>query len=121
MGTAVKIPEHTRGSRLAVPQALTPEAGDSKTSRRSGDCWFEIKGRRIDCRSLKELLSGGLRALEEARPDTLEKLSHIKPRTRRIVARDPKQLFDREHLAELHSEPLIDGWSYGTNNSAAEQ
>jgi len=44
----------------------------------------------------------------------------IKSRTRRIVARDPSHLFDKQHLSEDHSERLIDGWWYGTNNSASQ-
>jgi hypothetical protein len=36
------------------------------------------------------------------------------------VARDPSHLFDKQHLSEDHSERLIDGWWYGTNNSASQ-
>src|ERR1700730_13918399 len=91
-----------------------------RTTRRSGDYWFEIKGLRTACHSLKELLAGGLRALESDKPGTLEQLSHVKPRSRRIVARDPKLLFDRTHLAKDYAEKLVDGWFYGTNNSTNE-
>ena len=69
---------------------------------------------------MRDLLAGGLRALQEARPGTLEKLSHIKPRSRRIVARHPKDLFDKDHLAQEYAVKLSDGWYYGTNNSAQE-
>jgi len=91
-----------------------------KMTRRSGDYWFELNGQRSEHNSLKDLLGEGLRTLEQTRPGTLEKLSHIKPRSRRIVARDPKQLFERSHLAKDYAEKLIDGWWYGTNNSATE-
>jgi hypothetical protein len=36
------------------------------------------------------------------------------------VARDPKLLFDKEHLARDYSEKLRNGWFFGTNNSAHE-
>jgi len=68
--------------------------------------------------SAKQLLADGLKAIEAACPGTLEKLSHIKPRTRRIVARNPKDLFDEAHLVDEYSEQLAEGWWYGTNNSA---
>lgn len=104
----------------AVMQSTTPGQAAPKLTRRSGDYWFELNGHRFEQNSLKELLSEGLRALEQKRQGTLEKLSHIKPRSRRIVARDPKQLFEREHLTKEYSEKLIDGWWFGTNNSANE-
>lgn len=99
---------------------LVPNQSVSKLGRRSGIYWFEVKGKRVNCRSLKELLSKALRALETAAPDTLEKLSNVKPRSRRIVARDPHHLFDKGHLTEKYAERLIPGWWYGTNNSANE-
>lgn len=91
-----------------------------KGVRRSGNYWFEIQGERTECISLKELLNKALRELEARSSGTLEKLSQIKPRTRRIVARDPKALFDRQHLAKDHSQQLMGGWWVGTNNSADE-
>lgn len=93
----------------------------SKMARRSGNYWFEFKGRRTNCRSLKELLAEGLQVIEKTRPGTLEKLSHIKPRSKRIVAHDPKELFESERLRK-NSEKLrlFDDWWYGTNNSAQE-
>jgi hypothetical protein len=96
------------------------ETAGIRASRRGGDYWFEIRGRRTAYHSLKELLSGGLLAVESVKSGTLEKLSHVKPRSRRIVARDPKLLFDKVHLAKDYAEKLTDGWFYGTNNSANE-
>lgn len=105
-------------SLLAARQTLN--VNDSKVFRRRGNYWFEMNGHRLTCHSLKALLSEGLRELEKTRPGTLEKLSHIKLRSRRIVARDRKHLFDRGHLTEKYSERLVNGWWYGTNNSAEE-
>lgn len=111
------IPEVPFSPFTVEPQQ---KSDNVKIMRRSGDYWFEINGSREECMSLKELLSGGLRALEQARPGTLEKLSNIKLRTRRIVARDRNELFDRAHLTKEYSEKLTDGWWFGTNNSANE-
>jgi hypothetical protein len=109
---ALEISNHSSVSSV-------PSLGASRITRRTGDYWFEIKGRRTDCGSLRQLLAQGLCALEEARPGTLEKLSHIKPRSRRIVARDPNALFDKERLVR-YAARLMNGWWFGTNNSADE-
>lgn len=114
-----------------APEATQPEPsqwssnsvdvpGSWRVSRRGGEYWFELNGKRSAFHSLRDLLAGGLRTLEQARPGTLEKLSLIKPRSRRIVAHDPKDLFDKDHLAKECAEKLMDGWYYGTNNSANE-
>lgn len=107
--------EHVDATRVPPSSSFAP-----KMTRRSGDYWFELNGHRSEHTSLKDLLGEGLRALEQIRPGTLEKLSHIKPRSRRIVARDPKQLFERSHLAKDYAEKLTDDWWFGTNNSANE-
>lgn len=100
------------GSKVSV------ETGIYKTTRRSGQYWFELKEKRVETHSLRDLLAEALRALEAKYPGTLEKLSQFKGRSRRIVARDPKLLFDKAHLTANHAEKLIDGWYFGTNNSA---
>jgi hypothetical protein len=69
------------------------------------------------CRSLKELLSRSFTAVEKKVPGTLDKLSNVRARSRRIVAREPSKLFDKEHLAKKYAERLLPGWWYGTNNS----
>ena len=91
-----------------------------KGVRRTGRYSVTVKEEEIHCTSLKELLANGLKMIEQVRPGTLERLSHKKPRSKRIVARDPKELFEQERLAARFSELLIDGWWYGTNNSKNE-
>ena len=91
-----------------------------RVSRKSGKYLLAIKGNTIECGSLKDLLAEGLRALEKHKRGTLDKLSAIKPRTKRIVARETQRLFDQPELAEKYAEQLTDGWWYGTNNSADE-
>lgn len=111
-------------SKILVPQEAAPDEireTTSRATRRSGEYWYELKGKRTECHSLKELLALSLLSIEKAVPGTLDKLTHVKPRSRRIVARNPKDLFDKPHLAKDYAERLgKDGWYYGTNNSAAE-
>src|SRR5262245_49894483 len=97
-----------------------PQPSAIRTPRRSGDYWSELNGKRLESGSLRELLAQGLRSIEAARPGTLEKLSHIKLRSKRIVDRDKKMLFVSERLSDKYGEELMDGWWYGTNNSAQE-
>lgn len=91
-----------------------------RAARKSGDYWMELRGRHQEFGSLRDLLAGSLHAIEEVAPGTLEKLSRIKPRSKRIVSQDRRLLFDAPELVEKYSVPLVDGWWYGTNNSADE-
>lgn len=91
-----------------------------KLSRKSGKYQLIAFGETKDTYSLKDLLAEGLRALERAKPGTLEKLSLVKKSTKRIVAHNPEDLFDTAGLAETYGQKLVDGWWYGTNNSAQE-
>ena len=102
------------------PQVSPPAATPPRASRRSGRYLLDFKGSTVECHSLKELLSKGLKALEQHQPGTLANLSAIRPRSKRIVARDPALLFKQPELAEKYAEKLVDGWWFGTNNSANE-
>ena len=97
-----------------------PHVNGTKFARRSGDYWFEIGGKRIECGSLKELLAEALKSIERIKPGTLDSLSRHRGRSRRIVARDANQLFDKPHLVKEYADKLTNGWYYGTNNSARE-
>ena len=108
------------GQSRSNPPAEEPKFNVSKITRRSGDYSFEIKGKQTECGSLKELLAEGLMALERAKPGTLENLSRIRGRSRRIVARDANLLYDKPHLVSEYAERLMSNWFYGTNNSARE-
>jgi hypothetical protein len=91
-----------------------------RTTRNLGIRWFELNGDRTECGSVKGLLLKGLRSIETQYQGTIEKLSHIKKRTKRIVARDRNDLFEDPKLVKKYSEPLLDAWWVGTNNSSAE-
>jgi hypothetical protein len=99
---------------------VQPEQLRRKLSRQSGRYLLDFQGETIVCGSLKELLSQGLQRLEQCSRGTLDKLSKVKPRTKRIVARDPSVLFDQPKLVNDYAEKLVDGWWFGTNNSKDE-
>ena len=105
-----------------APAPEPPPQPEPKTrqSRSTGRYLIEFKGKMIECRSLREMLAEGLKAIEAHKPGTLEKLSTIKPRSKRIVAADKNKLFEDAELVEKYSERLMTGWWYGTNNSADE-
>lgn len=96
-----------------------PEPSEPRT-RNTGVYLLEVKGKTTEHTRQRDVLAEGLKAIETLKPGTLEKLSGVKSRTRRIVARDPKELFDKAHLADKHVSKLMDGWYYGTNNNAQE-
>lgn len=91
-----------------------------RMSRKSGKYNFVAFGYEKDTYSLKELLAEGLKLLEKKRPGTLEKLAKIKNNTKRIVSKNPADLFDTEGLSERYAEKLTNEWWYGTNNSRQE-
>jgi hypothetical protein len=105
--------------KRVVEQSIPLDAlQGGRGTRRGGYCKLEFKGKVLEFQSQKELLSKSLILLESSHAGTLESLSSIKPRTRRIVAKDRKLLFDNQNLVADHSERLIGDWWYGTNNSA---
>jgi hypothetical protein len=106
--------------KTQAPIEVHAEVHAVRTTRRSGDYWMELHGERREFGSLRDLLRQSLCSIEAVRPGTLEKLSHIKPKSKRIVAHDKKLLFDAEHLSDEYGEQLMNGWWYGTNNSSQE-
>src|ERR1700752_1436432 len=49
------------------------EPKDNRVSRRSGEYWYELRGKRTECTSLKELLAHSLLSIQKAVPGTFEK------------------------------------------------
>lgn len=91
-----------------------------KLPRQSGRHTLTLLGEQRDFPSLKELLAHALINIERAKPGTLEALSQIKPRSKRIVATSPTLLFEDQALCQEYSERLEGRWWYGTNNSRDE-
>jgi hypothetical protein len=82
-------------------------------------CEIETRDAVYRLGSATQMLIHGLNLIEEARPGTLEKLSHRKKQSKRPVAKTRAALYDGEH-PEAHSAQLKSGWYVGTNNKAAE-
>ncbi|MER9901384.1 hypothetical protein [Mesorhizobium sp. M0130] len=95
---------------------FVPPAG----ARKSGEYEVTVYGETLTGYSLKSVLGDALRALEKKKPGSLEKLSKVGTARKHIVARKPEGLFASDTLPKKFAEPLIDGWFYGTNNSAQE-
>jgi hypothetical protein len=91
----------------------------STPSLEAGRYQVDLCGKTIGAKSLKSVLQQTLIALESLSPGTLEKLSEIRPRKKRIVARNPNDLFAEPGLISF-ADRLNDGWWFGTNNSAQE-
>ena len=89
--------------------------------RTRGQWTVEIEGRRIAAANLKSAYRALLLALADRSPDFLACFAEEKGRSRRFVARTPGGLYGASpHLAKDHGEPLVDGWFFDANLSAAQ-
>lgn len=113
-----RVTPYSRSARSELAQ----RSPRSPATRKTGNYWIEVLGRKVSCDSKKEILINGLKAIEQERPGTLEKLSNVKPRKKRIVACDPNDLFDDLGMRKLEdvSQRLDNNWWVGTNNSGEE-
>ena len=102
---------------LPPPTVPTPRGRPRRDYMRY---FVAIRGERMNSSSLKELLSDALLGIEEVSPGTLDELTKVKPRTKRIVARDPSNLCEQKELVKQYAAKLTDGWWYGTNNNLEE-
>lgn len=88
-------------------------------SRGRGLWSVDIGGRRIPATNAKQAYRILLRELAAAHPHFLEALAEEQGRSRRFVARTPAALYGKStHLAR-HAEPLVQGWYFDSNLSAA--
>lgn len=92
---------------------------DFHAERTSGPCHAEFDSVRIPARSQKELLIRSFMYLEDAFPGTLERLSHVKRRTKRIVSETVGELYERPHLSR-YATRILDRWWVATNNKSDE-
>lgn len=106
--------------RDGVSVTAVEEVAARRQPRKGGEYWAEFDGIKRPANSLKGLLAAALTLLELRHPGTLKELSEIKLRSRRIVAQDPNDLFEKPELVKNYAEKLQEGWWYGTNNSATE-
>jgi len=102
-----------------APAARSVSRGAARLPRSRGLWSVEIGGRRIPAANLKQAYCVMLRELAAAHPQFLAAFADVKGRTRRPVARTPAALYGRSgHLAR-HAEPLVEGWYFDSNLSAA--
>lgn len=109
---------HSLGS--VAPTSVAPPMPIVGAARTTGNYWYELNGNRVGCLSVKGLLLQSLTALHSADPQLMDKLSAVKKRKRRIVARNKYELFDRHVLADKHAVEFAKGWWAGTNNATTE-
>jgi hypothetical protein len=100
--------------------APTVSPPSQRQPRRTGKYLLSFKGTDYDCLSLKHMLAEFLKAAEKHHPGTLENLSHVQPRTKKIVARNRSDLSNVPEKLDEFAEELMPGWWYWTNNSADE-
>ena len=104
---------------VATP-LVQPNKSPSSTQRRrrTGTYVVALLGRRIEAGSLREAYVSCLKALAERDSQFLEALSKKQTRSRRIVARNPRDLYlRRPQLAENHASKLVGPWWADTNLS----
>lgn len=104
------------GRERAVPaiREAGPDLGQRAKYR------VRIEDQSVEADTLGALLVGVLRSLEKRNPGTLETLSTITRRKRRLVARRKTDLYPgNPHLAD-YALPVNETWYVGTNYSAAD-
>ena len=80
---------------------------------------FVLDGRRIDARSARAALTCVIQELDKRDPRFMQQFAETTVgKRRRLVARQPSDLYDKPHL-EVHSIDLGNGWWMGTNLSNA--
>lgn len=87
------------------------------TSHPEGGYSVRLRDKTLVAETLADILLAVLRRLEELAPGTLERLSQVSRRKRRMVARRRVDLYPgRPDLADM-SRHVVNGWYVGTNCS----
>jgi len=116
-----RLLEPVRGRKAgARASALRDAPRSASPAPRSRGLWsVEIGGRKIPAANLKHAYRRLLRELAAAHPQFLDAFAGEKGRTRRPVARTPAALYGRSRHLARHAEPLLEGWYFDSNLSAA--
>jgi hypothetical protein len=105
--------------RAVLPDVPGGSARPSGPSRGRGLWSVEIGGRRRPAANAKQAYRILLHELAAAYPHFLEAFAEEQGRSRRFVARTPAALYGKAaHLAR-YAEPLVAGWYFDSNLSAA--
>jgi hypothetical protein len=118
----IELPKSSPASEPTPTKPANPYPGMPANGRHTGTFTFELRGNQVRATSLKSFLLRALYCIECEVPGTLEKLAGVKNQTKRIVAREPKALFQGQNqlFIEKHSVDLRNGFYAGTNNSEPE-
>ena len=105
------------------PDRPEPVAGLPRKGRRTQSGGkirgFVLRGQRVECRNARTTLTHIIQRLDRDSPRFMESFAEAaKGKTRRLVARNRSNLYDKSHL-EKHSVDLGNGWWMGTNLNAA--
>lgn len=103
---------------LEAGQAEVVEGPSPTRVRRTGKFRIQLLGDAFEAASLKDAYLDCLRALSKSDPQFLDRLATKATRSRRIVARQKRDLYIRSpELARDFAEQLCRGWWVDTNLS----
>ena len=106
------------GLAKTAQEPNNPSPTEQFIGRRTGTYTFELLGDKVEEGSLKAAYISILNKLVEHYSGFLERLSEKSTKSRKIVARNPKELYFRKpHLAEKYAHRLTDQWWVDTNLS----
>ncbi len=98
-----------------------PSPADLLRPRRTRTYAFELLGERVEEGNLKTAYMSCLRKLAELDHQFLDELSKEKTRSRKIIARDPKELYLKTPgLSEKFAVHLMGQWWIDTNLSQSQ-
>ena len=79
---------------------------------------FTLDGQRVETGNARATLTEVIRRLDKEAPQFMQRFAEeTVSKRRRLVAREPSDLYDKAHL-EIHSVELGNGWWMGTNLSS---
>ena len=111
---------HVSATRPPATTATSPR--DSAGSpRQTGSHAFVLRGKRTEAPSLKEAYVACLLELAKLGGDFLDRLAAAHTKSRRIIAKDPEDLYQRNPaLAEKFAVRLIEPWWVDVNLSRSQ-
>ncbi len=103
---------------FGLPSAATKPSPKPPRVGHAGKYTYVLLGDRVEEGTLRDAYRGCLLKIASRDPQFLEQLSRKATRSRRIVARNPKDLYlASPHLSEKFAERLVDHWWIDMNLS----
>ena len=111
---------HVSATRPRTTTA-TPRRDSAGPPRQTGGHAFVLRGKRTEAPSLKEAYVACLLELAKLDGDFLDRLAGVYTKSRRIIAKDPEDLYQRNPaLAEKFAVRLIEPWWVDVNLSRSQ-